>query len=149
MNEMLTGQDALIARLEDENARLRRELAAKDEEIKNVENQNAVAVKNLRRALNPLYTALRQVFGEIDVIVGPADVRPSAPSGRWDEWKIRLGPSCAKVIDALQLGGEMTVTAIMTTAKMGKQTVYQATSKMGQAGIIVRNGSKFSLKQQS
>jgi hypothetical protein len=31
---------------------------------------------------------------------------------------------------------------------MGKRSVYDATSKMGQAGILIKNGGKFSLKAQ-
>lgn len=71
----------------------------------------------------------------------------SSRSGAWDEWKQRLGPACAKVIDTLLLGGEMNVTAIAVAAKMGKNTVYQATSKLGQAALLVLNGGQFSLKQ--
>jgi hypothetical protein len=46
----------------------------------------------------------------------------------------------------LLLGGEMNVEAIKIAAKLGRDTVYQATSTMGRAGIVVKNGGKFSLK---
>lgn len=148
MSEIVTGKDALIARLEDENARLRRELAEKDQLVEVERKTISVGAANLRRQLAPLHKALQQIFGEIESL-GVEDIAlasPASNTARWDDWKARLGPSCAKVIDALLLGGEMTVKAIMTTAKMGQQTVYQATSKMGQAGIITKNGGKFSLK---
>lgn len=150
MSDVVTGKDALIARLEDENARLRRELAEKDQQVEVDRKAIASGVTNLRRQLSPLYKALQQVFGELDVIGGDdAPLPPAASNGaRWDDWKARLGPSCAKVIDVLLLGGEMSIVAIATTGRMGKRTVYDATSKMGQAGILVRNGNKFSLKQQ-
>lgn len=144
-------EDPRIAELEDEVASLRAELAKAKADLSLATRQSARAMGTLRRQLSPLYRALQDVFGELDAAGADEAAALPAGSGRqtaqWDEWKTRLGPSCAKVIDVLLLGGEMTVTAIMTTAKMGKNTVYAATSKMGQAGILVRNGSKFSLKQ--
>lgn len=113
------------------------------------------ALSNLRRQFGPLYRALQAVFGELDaagVTDGPASasspvVANDGSKAKWDDWKQRLGPSCAKVIDTLLLGGEMNVQAIQTASRMGRQTVYQATSTMGRAGLLVKNGGKFSLKQ--
>ncbi len=133
-----------VVRLREEIALLKHELHHEKQVARQATTHAADAVSNLRRQLKPLYQALQQVFGEMETISTDDVVRDT---GQWDEWKRRLGPSCAKVIDALVLGGEMSVKAIMTTAKMGQQTVYDATSKMGRAGILVRNGSKFSLKQ--
>jgi hypothetical protein len=141
-----TTADDLIGSLRAENRQLKADLADAQRAVEHARANAARSVAALRKQLQPLYRALQGVFGELDDLA-PNDDQSAPRSGAWDEWKARLGPSCAKVIDVLLLGGEMTVTAIMTTGKMGKNTVYQATSKMGQAGILVRNGSKFSLKQ--
>ncbi len=131
--------------LRDEVRDLKRELAQSRAETIAAKRDAGRALAALRKQLGPLYRALQDVFGELDTAT--SDEAPYASqSGAWDEWKRRLGPSCAKVIDALLLGGEMSVKAIMVSAKMGPNTVYQATSKMGQAGILSKNGGKFSLK---
>lgn len=148
-------RDQRIASLEAEVRELRRARDDAEVEATRAREDANRALSMLRKQLSPLYRALQAVFGELDA-AGVTDQSPiggangsagSATDPRWDSWKNRLGPNCAKVIDVLLLGGEMTVTGISLTAKMGKNTVYQATSKMGQAGILVRNGGKFSLKQ--
>ncbi len=144
---MPEGED--VDALHDEIRQLRDDLSAARREASQAKREAARALAALRQQLSPLYQALQMVFGELDA-AGVQDVPAGGATrsaGAWDEWKARLGPACAKVIDALLLGGEMTITAITLTAKIGKNTAYQATSKMGQAGILVRNGSKFSLKQ--
>jgi hypothetical protein len=153
--ELMTGDQALIARLEDENARLRRELAEKDQEIRAVESQNAAAVKNLRRALNPLYTALRQVYGEMDVI-DPIDTEAPAPASSakvekvWADWKSKLPGSCGKVIDALLLHGPMNPTQIVVAAKVGTNTLYGGTgviARMNKAGLWTKGSDgRFALR---
>lgn len=140
-------RDEQIESLEEDVRRLRAELSIAKREAIQAQADATRALSALRKQLSPLYRALQAVFGELDA-AGTEETGGSPPSsGAWNEWKTRLGPNCAKVIDALLLGGEMTITAITLTAKIGKNTAYQATSKMGQAGILIRNGSKFSLKQ--
>lgn len=153
MNDLLTERDALVARLEDENARLRRELAAKDQEITTIESQNTVAIKNLRRALSPLYTALRQVFGEIEAVAGPEDSAPatapaSSPASnlRWDSWKQKLPGRPAEMIDLLLLHGEMNRNQLMAGMHAGKDVVRITISKLNVAGLLVKNGGRVSLK---
>lgn len=136
------GDDTLreeIRELQDQLREARREIAS-------AKREGAQALSNLRKLLKPWYQALQMIYGELDA--AGVDETPAASVAAWDDWKRRLGPACAKVIDALLLGGEMSVKGIAIAAKMGQQTVYQATSKMGQAGILVRNGSKFSLKNK-
>jgi hypothetical protein len=141
--------DDQIAELEAEVNELRTALRIAKAETSQVRQDTARALAKLRRQLSPLHRALKAVFGELDA-AGIEEVAPTgaaaSSSDKWDAWKQRLGPGCAKVIDALLLGGEMNVRAIMVAAKMGENTVYQATAKMGQAGIIQKNGGKFSLK---
>jgi hypothetical protein len=141
-------RDERIESLEDDVRRLRAELAAAKREASDARADAGRALSALRKQLNPLYLALQAVFGELDA-AGLDDVSSGGSmqsSAYWDDWKRRLGGSCAKVIDALLLGGEMSVKSITIAARMGQQTVYEATSKMGRAGILIRNGKKFSLK---
>ena len=100
----------------------------------------------LQRVLRPLYLALQQVFGELDAI-GVPETETVSDTSRWADWKRRLGPSCAKVIDALLLEPNMNVTGLTIACKMAKQTVYDATSKMGRAGILVSEDGRYSLKR--
>jgi hypothetical protein len=142
-----------IADLELALRQMRRERDDAQVEAKRAKEDATRALGRLRQQLGPLYRAMQAVFGELDA-AGIDEPVASSPSGasvggnnaRWDEWKARLGPSCGKVIDALLLGGEMNVTALTVACKMAKQTVYDATSKMGRAGILVNSGGKFSLK---
>jgi hypothetical protein len=140
-----TDWEELAASLRAENLQLKRDLADARRDVERAGAEAARAVRELRKQLLPLYRALQGVFGEMESFT-PESNPASSGSAVWDEWKRRLGAGPAKVIDILLLGGEMTVTGIATTGKMAKQTVYDATSKMGKAGILVRNGSKFSLK---
>lgn len=135
--------------LRDESIReLRQQLRDAQRETVTAKREAARAMTELRRQLGPLYKALQMVFGELDAAgVDDAPAASGSSRAQWDEWKTRLGQSCAKVIDALILGGEMTAKGIMASAKMGPNTVYQATSKMGQVGILTKNGGKFSLKK--
>ena len=106
----------------------------------------------LRKVLNPLYRSLQVVFGELDAagvtdtVSSPAGATNDGANTKWDEWKKRLDNNCARVIDALLLAGEMNVKAIMVACRMGEAKVYRSTSQMGRAGILVKNGGKFSLK---
>lgn len=148
-------EDPRVIFLEAENRRLTRELNDARVEAQRAKEDAERALSMLRRQLSPLYRALQAVFGELDAagigeestqIPNPKSQIPTA-SAKWDEWKSRLGTSCAKVIDALLLQDGMTVTALTIACKMGKRTVYEATSKMGRAGILLNNGGRFSLKQ--
>jgi len=148
--EVVPTVDPEVEHLRAEVRRLTRERDDAKIEARRAREDADRALSALRRQLSPLYRALQAVFGELDAAgvtetAGPASA-PGAPAAKWDEWKARLGPSCAKVIDALLLGGEMNVTALMVAARMGKQTVYDAASKMGRAGILVNNSGKYSLK---
>lgn len=150
--EVVPDVDPEIERLRARVRTLEREKADAELATRRAQEDAARALSMLRKQLSPLYRALQAVFGELDAAGvrddGPASAASAAPStAKWDEWKARLGPACAKVIDALLLGGDMTVQAIAVAAKMGRNTVYAATSKMGRAGILVNNGGRFSLKQ--
>lgn len=150
---MPDARDAEIERLKRQVKLLEREVSDAELDAKRAREDATRSMMALRQQLGPLYRALQMVFGELEA-AGIADAAfPPESNGtskpdkaKWDEWKSRLGPACAEVIDALLLGGAMTVTALAVACKMGKMSVYRATAKMGQAGIITNSGGKFSLK---
>jgi DNA-binding transcriptional ArsR family regulator len=144
-------RDQQIEVLNLEVRRLQRALADAKREAERAREDADRALGTLRRQLSPLYRALQAVFGELDA-AGVTEAAPGTTatvpdrSTRWDEWKQRLGPACARIIDALLLGGEMNVTALTVACKMSKRTVYEATSKMGRAGLLDRAHGRYSLK---
>jgi len=108
------------------------------------------AVDNLRRQLSPLYKALRDVMEEMED-VSPSDAESKAPvpdrkRAVWDSWKSRF-PSSAKIIDALMLHGEMTTQQLAIAVGLHRTTIPAHIYKLKQAGLINKNGDKFSLKE--
>lgn len=147
--------DSKVRRLESEvrSARLERDQARNE-----LETARA-SIMALRTQLMPLHRALKMVFGEIEMVVGddpaplsstasnaspPADARVKAV---WDAWKQKLGSSCARVIEALEVHGDLNTTQLAIAAKMDKRTVNTAIYKMNSASLINKNGGRFSLKQ--
>lgn len=117
------------------------------------------SLRALRTQLAPLHRALRAVFGEIELAVGEdsffsfasngGGAAPSRTSGndpRWESWKEKLPGKPAEMIDLLLLHKTMSVKALMTAMRCGKDAIYQAAYKLSQAGLLA--GSKpYSLKQ--
>lgn len=158
--EVKDPQALRIAQLETELRQARRELSDAQVDAERARADASRALSMLRRQLSPLYRALQAVFGELDA-AGVTDEAPSAThapetsaAGRsakemalWSDWKAKLPPGCGKVIDALLLHSDLNVKQLKVAAKMGENSVYQATSRLGQAGLINKNGGRFSLKQ--
>jgi len=114
------------------------------------------ALRNLRRQLTPLYRALQAVFGELDSAgiedggvdgggAGPARV-DSRVAAVWESWKGRLGPQCGKVIDSLLLHGDMNTQQLAIAVGTRRQNIPGLIYKLNQAGLIRKNGGRFSLK---
>lgn len=149
MNEMIQhdDRDTIIAGLREQLRQSREEASGYHSE--SVATTRGVA--NLRRQLQPLYSALQQVFGEIegmDLEESPAVTRTPQKSAVWDDWKSKLGGAAAKIIDILHLHGELTQDQLrihVGTSRM--QTIYDAVSRLNKAGIINKNGGKISLKE--
>jgi hypothetical protein len=108
-------------------------------------------VRELRSALNPLYQALRQVFGEIESMGVSDGTSTSAASPRnsaaWEQWKQRLGGATARAIDALMVHGEMNQTQLRIILGCATRTVTNVVAALNQAKLIDKNGGKISLKQ--
>jgi hypothetical protein len=140
-----------VQRLEDENRSLRRDLedAVADKE------KYARSIRNLQSTLLPFHRAFRVLFGEMDLAVGEATAGPANPSApaeqgndpRWESFKNRFPGVGARIIDALQIHGDMQVTHLATFVKAAKGTVYNAGDKLSAAGAITRAGGIWSLKR--
>lgn len=154
--------EATVASLRAELRGLRAELA-EARATADTARQDALgatrAIARLRRQLDPLYTALQAVFGEIEaggvtesqppyaVAGGPASAGVDARvASVWEAWKSRLPPACGKVIDALLTHGELTQAQLKVAARLGTSTVSDAIYKLNKAGLINKNGGRVSLK---
>jgi hypothetical protein len=145
-------RDDRIAALEDELRDLRNELMHANAAATQAKRDTARALANLRRQLNPLYRALKDVFGELDA----AGVEDSAPTvagasnprvaAVWESWKSKLGAGAAKCIDALLLHGDMNTQQLSIATGYHRNTVPQYVSQLNKAGLINKNGGRFSLK---
>ncbi len=151
---LMTASDALVVRLEDEIVTLRREIAEKDRQLATAKRGYEVGVKNLRRQLAPLYTALQQVFGEIETLVDDDGSAAAVPSERiekvWADWKSKLPGSCGKVIDALLLHGPMAERALCVAARISPNTLRGGTgviARMNSAGLWTKRDGKFTLRE--
>ena len=163
MTKLLEGivevADPRIAELEAEVRQTRRELADARVEASRVREDAERALSMLRRQLSPLYRALQAVFGELDAagviddgggLHGAASQAPSVDARTaaiWMSWKGRLGPQCGKVIDALLLQPEMNTTQLAIAIGTRRQNIPGLIYKLNQAGLLNKNGGKFSLKQ--
>ena len=166
---------SLLSPLPDQSARIRdlekqiyeknRQLNERDQAIRDLnaslskaeeERDSAlVAMGALRSVLLPLHNGLKAVFMEMDAAGVPGSAIPSSQesasprsSAAWDSWKAKMGGAAAKIIDLLMLHGELNHTQLrihIGTNRM--QTVYDAVSKLNKAGLLNKNGDKFSLKE--
>lgn len=147
-------RDADLAALRDQIGRLHAELRTARAEAAAAKRQADQALSALRNQLSPLYRALQSVFGELDA-AGVEESAPERTTGGdarlkaiWTSWKERLGPTCAKVIDALLLQPEMTNRQIAVAIGTGRiQTIYDAVAKMNKVSLLTKNGDRYSLKQ--
>lgn len=153
-------RDEEIKELREENKKLARALRDANVRAERAEEDTVRALTALRRQLGPLYRALQAVFGELDA-AGVGDEAPSSQGaesatlgGRsaremalWADWKTKLPSVCARVIDVLLLHSDLSVRQIMAAGKLGEQSVYKATSKLGQLKLIDKTGGRFSLKE--
>jgi hypothetical protein len=150
--------DGLLQEWRREKQRLEEEILSLRHELDAARSHNEIlerSLRALRSQLTPLHRALRAVFGEIELAVGEetfsvasAAATPQQASSadpRWASWKEKLPGKPAEMIDLLLLHKTMSVKALMTAMRCGKDAIYQAAYKLGQAGLLA--GSKpYSLK---
>lgn len=155
--EVLPTVDPELEGLRAENRRLQRDAEDARREAQRAREDAARALGMLRTQLGPLYRALQAVFGELDAAGVPetapisATASPDQPNPRasavWEAWKKRLGGQCAQVIDALLIHSEMNTTQLAIAIGTRRQNIPNLIYKLNQAGLINKNGGKFSLKQ--
>ncbi len=143
-------RDALIEQLQAQVDTLDGELRRTQAELMQAKRSSAAAVAGLRHQLSPLYQALQVLFGEIDK-VEPLETGPSMAAAKnsavWESWKQRLGGKQAEFIDLLLTHREMTAAQLKAAARCATKTVYDVIFKMNRAGILNKNGGRFSLKE--
>lgn len=146
-----------VADLQRENDGLKieiRELRIKLQRIEERESGLEEGAKRLRGALTPLYVALQQVFGDLDAmgIDAPDQSQqetsiPPRVSAMWVEWKTKLGEGPAKVIDALLTHRELNTQQLAMATRYHRTTIPKIIYTLNKAGLINKNGGKFSLKE--
>jgi len=141
-------RDALIEQLQEEVRTLTRDLLIAKADAAREKRSNATAVTAVRRQLQPLYQALASLFGELDKFEVVDAAQPTAKhSTVWESWKSTLGGKQAEFIDLLLTHGEMTAAQFKAAAHCAIKTVYDTTFKLNKAGILNKNGGRFSLKE--
>lgn len=137
---------------------LREQLRTSQEALAEERKKNAgvdVGMKELRKALTPLYGALKHMFGEMDAMgVGFEPAAPDAATSMsprvkaaWDNWKHKLGPLAGKHIDALMIHGAMTNVQLRIAVGCGTTSTTNAIYALNKAGLINKSGGKVSLKE--
>lgn len=154
MNLMLEGKvEKNHEDLELINDGLRARVRTLEEELHVERAKNASAnggVRRLRSVLSPLYTSLQQLFGDIDAMdvgAAPGEPVPTRNSAIWDSWKQKLGEGPAKIIDALLLHREMNTQQLAIATHYHRTTIPALIFKLNKAGLLNKNGGKFSLKE--
>jgi len=153
--EVETPDERRIQELLAENVELRQELDQARREAADATRNATRAITRLRGQLEPLYRALRGIFGEMDAAgVGESASVPASSPGVsdtrvlavWTSWKQRVSPACGKVIDALLQHGELNTAQLKVAAGIGSSTVSDSIFKLNKLGLISKNGGRFSLK---
>lgn len=144
-----------------EAVRLRREIAGLEQELaaakadaqaaKQAAADSVHAIRALRKQLEPMYGALRMVFGELLRVDAGATAQNHQPESgrdpRWDSWKTKLPGRPAEFIDLLLEHREMTGRQLAAAARCDPRTVTRAIFSLNKAQLINKNGGKFSLKE--
>jgi len=129
---------------------LEEELREAQQELKAAKNQSAAerrALGKLRHALQPWKQLMNTIFGELDAAqIQGQESQGSGLSPKWEMLKTRLGGRQAEFIDLLQ-HGEMTAAQLRAAAHCDIRTAYKTVEKMQAAGLLNKNGGKWSLKE--
>lgn len=150
---MLEGQvdhtASFVSALQKLDARIKElesELAAAKLETAQAKREAGAAMANLRKLLKPWHSAIKQVYGELEIVA--EDDAPINGSGslKWQSWKQKLPGRPAEIIDLLLLHQEMNRNQLMAAMHCGKDVVRVTISRLNVAGLINKNGGKYSLK---
>jgi hypothetical protein len=149
--ETVDPRDARISELEDEAHDLREALTIANADTNRAKRDAERALANLRRQLSPLYRALQDVFGELDAAgveeTGSSTLAASPrTSAVWESWKSRMPGGPAKIIDALLLHSEMNTQQLAIATGVHRNSIPAMIYKLNKAGLLNKNGGRFSLK---
>lgn len=147
--EVVDDRDAKIADLELYVVQLQGEVSRAQREAAQARRETAAALAALRRQLSPLYKALQAVFGELDaagVDESDAPTQQGQTSAVWESWKARLPGGPAKIIDALLVHREMNTQQLAIATGVHRNSIPAMIYKLNKAGVINKNGGRFSLK---
>jgi len=136
-----------VEALHDEIRELRNQLVDARRDAAADKRQYTQSVSELRRQLTPLYRALGAVFGELDVL-GEDAAEPvnSRTEKVWQSWKDKMPGYPARIISALLLHSEMNTQQLAIAVGCNKQRISEGIVKLNKAGLINKNGGRFSLK---
>lgn len=132
-------------------ATLKRQLSQLDDALRMERiktGQVEAGVRELQHVLNPLYRALQKIYGEIGAIGIDATPVSTEQNPKWDFWKKRYPGRIADTIDLLLIQKSMNSSQLTAALKcdprtLAKSVIYPLT----QAGLLVKNGNMFSLKE--
>jgi len=133
-----------IQRLESELRDAQKEARDARAEVRQVRE----SLDAIERYLEPFYRGLRGLFEKFEAAsVGAESPSTGQSNAKWESWKQRLPGKAAEFIDLLLLHGEMSAANLKAAAHCSSDTVYQTIYKLNSAGILTKNGGRFSLKQ--
>lgn len=139
-----------IEKLKREKATLEQDLAIARLEAKHAKANAEQSVSNLRRQLEPLFMAFKQLFGEMDAIAPNASpsagATPSTSNPKWEVWKQRFPGKGSQIIDLLLIQQQMNVRQLCAALKCDPRTLAQYIHKLTKADLIQKNGKDYSLK---
>jgi hypothetical protein len=147
----------------DEAVRLRREIAGLEKELEEAKaeattaKQAAVdgiaAIRALRKALDPTFTALKMIFGEISRVEANLTVEATegaAPRGNNSVWQERIAKSSPQQARVLQTlldgGGQMSYNQIKTAARTYNSTSAVLSQLMAKNWIHKVGHGNYALK---
>ena len=145
--------------LREENDRLQQDLRQARLDLIKSQNESVTAraaIQALRQTLSPLHRALRGVFGELDLVSGTTEAVNGSPgtpetspltNKAWDLWKQRLPGYPAKFIDALLAHKDLDSRQLSITTGCHYTNVAKVIYKLNQAGLINKNGNRYSLRE--
>lgn len=154
-------QPLLEGRVEPEEVTwLRREIVGLEAELKAAKDERDMAkqaiqdsahvIRIFRERFGPFFEFLKFLFGEasrVDAGIGNASHASGGNlSPKWEMLKQKLGGRQAEFIDLLG-HGEMTAAQLRAAAHCDIRTAYSVIEKMKGAGLVNKNGAKFSLKE--
>ncbi len=135
LNGEVDTRDERIRELEEEVANLEGDLEVARAEARRATQQATRAVAKLRQILSPLYSGLKELFGELDAVGGDDAPASQGDGQKWDVIKAKLAPRMREAIDLLLLQKSMKRTQLAAALRMD----YSNCNK-NVIGILIRQG---------